>query len=355
MIKPVSGSLSDTCTCSSSVILYPIELPNSVERGHTVQKGNIHVQWAHRVKLGQISRLYDLAKLGIYDNELLLEVGWGLYARCQSVLTVINAINKGELPCPQCEQIVYRPVKHTQYLERRAKAINYSEPRFSCPICKQELTWSDCQEALCSHPKCFIRACQQPLDLCYSEDKLRCNGCGREWMRLDYERSVRRRKWLPCPHCGSIIRRPDRIKQDAHAADESAKTPASGKYPCPSCHCSSGTHTSGKFLCLQCGHEQSWKSYRRRTEHLKCASCGHQFTWKSWRQQYRGQNLFVGNIPAVEEFLSKWPQCRTPQKQLTQIDTLLHALHGRGAIAPAFLAGNVDTVMKLLDRLAQQR
>lgn len=313
------------------------------------------MQWARRIKIGQISHLYDHAKLGIYDDELLLEVGWGLYARCQSVLTVTNAVNKGELPCPECDQIVYRPVKHTQYLERKAKGVNHTEPRFSCPTCKQELTWSDCQEALRSHPKCFFRACQQPLDLCYSEDKLRCSRCGREWMRLQYGRSVVRRKWLPCLHCGSMIRRPDRINQDTHTADPSAKTPASGKYPCPRCRGSSGTHTSGKFHCLQCGHEQSWKSYRRRSERLKCASCGYQFTWNSWRQHYRGQNLFVGNIPAVEEFLSRWLQCRTPQKQLTQIDTLLHALHGRGAIAPAFLAGNTGIIMELLDRLAQQR
>lgn len=312
------------------------------------------MRWARRIKLGKISHLYDLAKLGIYDDELLLDVGWGLYARCESVLTVTNAVNKGELPCPQCEQIVHRPVKHTQYLEGKAKAATHTEPRFSCPICKQELTWSDCQAELRSHPKCFSQACQQPLDLSYSEDKLRCNGCGREWMRLDYGRSVGKRKWLPCLHCGSRIRRPDLIDQDANAAHGAAKTPASGKYPCPQCQTSSGAHTSGKFHCLQCGHEQSWKSYRRRSERIECASCGHQFTWNSWRQQYRGQYLFVGNIPAVHEFLSRFPQCKTPQKQLTQIDALLHALHARGAIAPAFLAGNADAAMKLLDRLAQQ-
>jgi len=312
------------------------------------------MQWARRIKLGKLSHLYDLAKIGIYDDDLLLEVGWGLYARCQSVLTVTNAVNKGKLPCPRCDQIVYRPVKHTQYLERKAKSVTHREPRFSCPTCKQELTWIDCQEALFSHPKCFIRACQQPLELSYSEDKLRCNACGREWMRLDYGRSVRKRKLLPCPHCGSMIRRPNRIKQDAHTADGSS-TPTSGKYPCPRCLEFSGTHTSGKFQCLQCGYEQSWKSYRRRSERLKCSSCGYEFTWNSWRQQYRGKNLFVGNIPAVEEFLSGWPGCRTPRKQLVQIDTLLHALHARGSIAPAFLAGNADTVMELLDRLAQQR
>ncbi len=326
---------------------------NRMLHGVITGKRGIYMQWARRIKPGQISHLYDLARTGIYDDELLLETGWGLYARCQSVLTVTNAVNKGELPCPQCEQIVYRPVKHTQYLERKAKAVTHTEPRFSCPACKQELTWSDCQEALRSHPKCFIRACQRPLDLRYSEDKLRCNCCGREWMRLDYGRSVVRRKWLPCLHCGSMIRRPDRIRQDAHIADGSARTPASGKYPCPRCQDSSGTHIRGKFHCPLCGYEQSWKSYRRRSERLECTSCGYLFTWNSWRQHYRGQNLFVGNMPAVEEFLSRWPKCRTPRKQLTQIDTLLHALHGRGAIAPSFLAGNADTIMELLDRLAQ--
>ena len=307
------------------------------------------MQWPRRIKLGHIYHLYNLARLGIYDDELLLDIGWGLYARCQSILTVTKAVNKGELPCPQCEQVVYRPVKHTQYLERKAKTVTHTEQRFPCPICKQELTWSDCQDALLSHPKCFTRTCQRPLDLRYSGDKLRCSRCGQEWERLQYGRSVRRRKWLPCPHCDNIIRRPDR------AADGSARTSASGKYPCPRCRNSSGAHTRGKFLCLQCGYEQSWKSYRRRSERLKCSSCGHQFTWNSWRQRYRGQNLLIGNTPAVNEFLSKWPQCKVPLKQLTQIDALLHALHARGAIAPAFLAANSNTVMKLLDRLAEQR
>ena len=53
------------------------------------------MEWARRVKPWRIRRLYRLAKLDIYDDELLLEVGWGLYVRCRDVLTVSRAVAVG--------------------------------------------------------------------------------------------------------------------------------------------------------------------------------------------------------------------------------------------------------------------
>ena len=309
------------------------------------------MKWARRVKPGLINHLYNYARLGIYHDELLLEVGWGLYARCKSIATVTDAVNKGEIPCPQCGETVYRPVKRAQYLEKKARAASHVEHSFNCPNCSRELTWSDCKDALIRNPRCFT--CQQPLELSYSDDKLRCNYCGREWLRLDYRRSVVRRKWLPCPYCGKKIRRPAETtsRKTVDSASAGSSTP---NYPCPKCGNLSGVHTRGKFHCLQCGYEQAWKAYRKRSERLKCSACGYEFTWNSWRQHYRGENLLIGNTPAVEQFLSRWPECNTPQKQLTQIDTLLHALHDRGAIAPAFLAASADKIKEFLDRLASQ-
>jgi len=37
---------------------------------------------------------------------------------------------------------------------------------------------------------------------------------------------------------------------------------------------------------------------------------------------------------------------------MIQIDNLLHALHGRGPMAPVFIRGNTETALALLDELA---
>lgn len=305
------------------------------------------MRWASRVKLGHVSRLYDLAKIGIYDDELLLEVGWGLYARCRSILTVKRAVERGEIPCPQCGETVYRHVKHQMYLER--KTASRARLRFPCPGCNRELTWYDCREALRHDPKCFV--CQLPLDWHYAENKVRCSHCMREWTWKQYRESISRRKLLPCPHCGTTIRRPEKIHRYIQIHDD-LKDTSHRQYECPRCR-GRAVHTRGKLQCFKCGYEQSWKSYRRRAEHLKCASCNYEFTWNSWRRNYRGQNLLVGGLPDIEEFLSRWLHCKTSRGQLRQIDMLLHALHARGALGPAFLAGNMTTVAELLDRLAQ--
>ena len=316
------------------------------------------MQWAHRVKPWRIRRLYHFAKFGIYDDELLLEVGWGLYARCQDVLTVSRAVAVGEVPCPQCEELVYRP-KYYRELKRRAGRTPGPRPSFPCPACRRELTWQECRDTLWSYPKCFD--CQWPLDWHYEKDKLTCSRCGIEWDRLKYSRSIGWRVKLPCPHCGAVIRRPKKVQRDASEPDEMAdQTSLWGELTCPRCK-GSGVHEPGKFRCLQCGHEKAWETYRernlkRRVERLHCAACGYEFTWQAWRKQYRDQGwfLYVGNRAAVEEFLSKWPRCKAPEEQIVRIDLLLHALHGNGPIAPMFIEGSRTTAMKLLDELARQ-
>ena len=61
----------------------------------------------------------------------------------------------------------------------------------------------------------------------------------------------------------------------------------------------------------------------------------------------------TGNPVPIEEFWSKWPSCRTPAQQIIQIDILLYALHGGGALAPLFIEGSEVVVKGLLDELAR--
>ncbi len=65
------------------------------------------VRWASRVNPSTIRRLYEADAHGIVDEELVDEVGFALYARCQSILRVTGA-QHGQVTCPRCEAIVAR-------------------------------------------------------------------------------------------------------------------------------------------------------------------------------------------------------------------------------------------------------
>ena len=79
--------------------------------------------WAARVPKSKIRRLYETDAKGIYDEDLIDEVGYGLLARCESFIAA-NRARAGELPCPECA----RPVRRQEVL--------------SCP-CGWELPWAD--------------------------------------------------------------------------------------------------------------------------------------------------------------------------------------------------------------------
>jgi hypothetical protein len=79
--------------------------------------------WAPRVPKRDIRRLYETDAQGIYDLDLIQEVGYGLLARCESFITA-NRAREGELPCPECGRSVCR------------------EETLRCP-CGWTLPWAD--------------------------------------------------------------------------------------------------------------------------------------------------------------------------------------------------------------------
>ena len=62
-------------------------------------------RWAPRVTQQKIRRLYETDAKGIYDDDLIAEVGYGLLARCQSFLEANEAV-AGKAHCPRCSAIV---------------------------------------------------------------------------------------------------------------------------------------------------------------------------------------------------------------------------------------------------------
>jgi hypothetical protein len=72
-------------------------------------------EWAPRLPRALIRRLYELDAQGIYDNDLLDEVGWGLYHRCQSFIAAVEAV-RGRAACPRCGAIVLHQVQPEEIL-----------------------------------------------------------------------------------------------------------------------------------------------------------------------------------------------------------------------------------------------
>ena len=83
--------------------------------------------WAPCVAQSLIRRLYESDAKGIYDEDLIAEVGYALLARCEAFLTA-NKARAGDLPCPKCGETVH----HTA---RRDEALH-------CP-CGWSLPWAD--------------------------------------------------------------------------------------------------------------------------------------------------------------------------------------------------------------------
>lgn len=84
------------------------------------------IQWAPRVKQGLIRRLYELDALGIYDDELIDDVGWRLYERCVSFISAVEAV-KGRAKCPLCGNVVCHD--------------SQPETVLRCAQCGWETTW----------------------------------------------------------------------------------------------------------------------------------------------------------------------------------------------------------------------
>lgn len=63
----------------------------------------LRIQWSPRIKMSPIARLYRLDALGLQDEDLLNEVGYGLFLRCRSILMVTVA---KQVDCPQCGALI---------------------------------------------------------------------------------------------------------------------------------------------------------------------------------------------------------------------------------------------------------
>ncbi len=299
----------------------------------------ITVDWAPRVNPIKIRRLYRYARFGIYDDEILQIVGWELFARCQDIVTVADVFREGRVPCPHCKTKLNRRIEPLFSRGAGGTHVNW----FYCQHCSKRLIWQDCRHFLREMPRCFD--CHLRLK---GTDELKCT-CGKKWKFNAYRLSVRNRVRLPCPNCLHLVRKPE----NPIARHTNQKPASRPELQCPKCK-SDAHHEKGYIRCPTCRYERRWRDYRKglkkRDEKLQCTSCHYAFRWQAWRKSAR--SLRTGNPNPAREFAESWPKCITPQARMMRIDTLLQALHGRGALAPLFIDGKEQSIRKMLDDFA---
>lgn len=314
-----------------------------------------------RIRPVKIRRLYRSSALGLYDEETLQEIGWDLYHRCLVVVAVVRALGFGPVPCPWCGAEVEGKIKLPSGVGGSAHSRRAGW--FHCPQCTRRLLWQDCREALRKRPRCFD--CHTLLKRDRETKQLTCR-CGKEWEARQYRQSVSRRLRLPCPDCGTVVRRPPSSAggrgAEGHAGGGSKRIApeSSGANPeirCPRCK-GKAVHKGGYVECRDCEWQRPWRSYRkeqkRRDEKLSCPDCGHEFRWLAWKKLVGRHNLGTGNAQPARAFIEAWPRCRTPAEKMLQVDFLVQALHGRGALAGVFIEGTDQSIRQLLDELASQ-
>ena len=95
-----------------------------------MNRGDGKIRWAPKVPQQKIRRLYETEAKGIVDDELIDEVGWALWERCDSILTVTEA-HYGRVRCPSCETII----------ERRDRGAE--DEIVQCETCDWQIKWAN--------------------------------------------------------------------------------------------------------------------------------------------------------------------------------------------------------------------
>ena len=90
------------------------------------------IEWAPRVSLPKIREIYEREACGELGDKLVEEVGFALYARCQSILEFSEAL-EGRVRCKHC----YRAGSDS-WIERRSRR---GDEVLRCPDCGWQVRW----------------------------------------------------------------------------------------------------------------------------------------------------------------------------------------------------------------------
>ena len=104
--------------------------------------------WSRRVKPIKIRQLYESDARGMLDQELLDDVGYGIYARCQDLIEVSEAW-RGRVKCWGCGKIIVR--QQGQIIEYHGHGPTLTGGKtevLKCDCCSWQITWANyCKSA----------------------------------------------------------------------------------------------------------------------------------------------------------------------------------------------------------------
>ena len=86
------------------------------------------IKWAKKVSSIKIRKLYETDAANLQDEELVDEVGCGLYVRCVSILEVTEAV-RGRARCHGCGNVILHHSRHDEIL--------------CCEKCNWQVTWGE--------------------------------------------------------------------------------------------------------------------------------------------------------------------------------------------------------------------
>jgi DNA-directed RNA polymerase subunit RPC12/RpoP len=90
------------------------------------------VKWSPRVPKWKLRRLYLRVAEGIWDDELIDDVGMTLYLRCRDILVIHRARRERRVTCPRCGR-----AGRTTLIPRTGGP----DDAIRCPACGWEMTW----------------------------------------------------------------------------------------------------------------------------------------------------------------------------------------------------------------------
>ena len=91
------------------------------------------IEWSPRVSLAKIRELYTREARGDCDDELVEEVGFGLLARCNSIIEYTAACEEGKVRCMRCAR-----QGQTTIIQRN---MNKPSALIRCPLCGWQVRW----------------------------------------------------------------------------------------------------------------------------------------------------------------------------------------------------------------------
>ena len=87
---------------------------------------NETIKWSERVSQQKIRLLYEKDAKGIIDEDLIDDVAFSFYSRCQDIITVTDA-SQGKLKCIKCGKILYHNGRKDELIK--------------CDNCSWQITW----------------------------------------------------------------------------------------------------------------------------------------------------------------------------------------------------------------------